>query len=643
MAEYEAIGKAFVDHYYHLFDTERPSLTTLYQPTSLLSFEGQQFEGVDLISTKISSLPFDQCRHLISTIDSQPSGITGGIIIFVSGSLQLGGEEHPLRFSQRREVELGNCGSIPSLPTAECMSTKKLYLDVSATNLHLNFINSVPSNTLSSNNAFGDFYNAKSGLSKAAQLRTFLGYSVDHIKNTKTLARNVKSRILSLKNNAAIDICIHLLDMSMDRLLASVVALGHGELGLNYFDVHTWLSGVLTNHDTCLDGLEVEARLELESRITDLMAQANAFLSMLLTLSPTYEVDKQVDLHNKLTRKFPVWLTRMDSNLLEALPKEIVPNVVVAQDGSGDYLTVVEAIDSAPKRSDNRYVIYVKQGTYVENVRIKSSKTNIMLIGDGMGFTIITGSLNHEDGVPTFDTGTLIVEGDGFIGQDLWIMNTAGPEKHQAVALRVSADKTVINRCRIDTFQDTLYTHKDRQFYRDCTIKGTIDFIFGNAAVVLQNCTIVARRPLDGQSNMITAQSKKSPLQNTGISIQMSRIRPSKYLKPVQHLVKTYLGRPWRNYSTTVIMQSNIESHIDPLGWAKWNDDTDTSLLYYGEYNNTGPGAGTENRVAWSGFHMITDPNVAMNFTVGGLIQGGSWLSSTGVNYIEGLDNGRCL
>ncbi|KAL9236636.1 hypothetical protein vseg_011280 [Gypsophila vaccaria] len=100
MADHNVIGKAFVDHYYHLFDTERPSLRTLYEPTSLLSFEGQEFRGVEEISTKISSLPFDQCRHLISTIDSQPSVVTGGIIVFVSGSLQLGGEEHPLRFSQ---------------------------------------------------------------------------------------------------------------------------------------------------------------------------------------------------------------------------------------------------------------------------------------------------------------------------------------------------------------------------------------------------------------------------------------------------------------------------------------------------------------------------------------------------------------
>ncbi|XP_031286722.1 nuclear transport factor 2B-like [Pistacia vera] len=96
----DTLGKSFVDHYHHLFDSDRPSLSSLYQPTSMLTFEGQKIFGVDDISTKLNQLPFDQCRHLINTIDSQPCTSTGGIVIFVSGSLQLAGEEHHLRFSQ---------------------------------------------------------------------------------------------------------------------------------------------------------------------------------------------------------------------------------------------------------------------------------------------------------------------------------------------------------------------------------------------------------------------------------------------------------------------------------------------------------------------------------------------------------------
>lgn len=96
----ELVGRAFVDRYYYLFDNDRASLSSLYNPTSMLSFEGQKILGVEAISSKLNQLPFEQCKHLISTIDSQPSSSTGGIVVFVSGSLHLPGEEHPLRFSQ---------------------------------------------------------------------------------------------------------------------------------------------------------------------------------------------------------------------------------------------------------------------------------------------------------------------------------------------------------------------------------------------------------------------------------------------------------------------------------------------------------------------------------------------------------------
>lgn len=96
----EMVGRAFVEHYYHLFDNDRNCLSSLYQPTSMLTFEGQKIQGVDDISSKLTQLPFDHCQHVISTIDSQPSSSAGGIVVFVSGSLRLSGEEHQLRFSQ---------------------------------------------------------------------------------------------------------------------------------------------------------------------------------------------------------------------------------------------------------------------------------------------------------------------------------------------------------------------------------------------------------------------------------------------------------------------------------------------------------------------------------------------------------------
>lgn len=97
----DLVGKAFADHYYHLFDNDRPALSSLYKPSSMLTFEDHKIQGVEEITAKLTSLPFDQCQHVNSTIDSQPS-FSGGIVVFISGSLQLPGEEHHLRFSQVR-------------------------------------------------------------------------------------------------------------------------------------------------------------------------------------------------------------------------------------------------------------------------------------------------------------------------------------------------------------------------------------------------------------------------------------------------------------------------------------------------------------------------------------------------------------
>ncbi|KAE9448967.1 hypothetical protein C3L33_19114, partial [Rhododendron williamsianum] len=95
-----AVAKAFVEHYYSTFDTNRQGLGNLYQDGSMLSFEGQQFQGAQNIAAKLASLPFQQCQHSITTVDCQPSGPAGGMLVFVSGNLQLAGEQHALKFSQ---------------------------------------------------------------------------------------------------------------------------------------------------------------------------------------------------------------------------------------------------------------------------------------------------------------------------------------------------------------------------------------------------------------------------------------------------------------------------------------------------------------------------------------------------------------
>lgn len=152
--------------------------------------------------------------------------------------------------------------------------------------------------------------------------------------------------------------------------------------------------------------------------------------------------------------------------------------------------------------------------------------------------------------------------GQGFIARDMGFRNTAGPKKHQAVALMSTADHSVFYRCKMDAFQDTLYPHSNRQFYRECDIYGTVDFIFGNSAVVIQNCNILPKKPMQGQQNTITAQGKIDPNQNTGISIQNCNIAPAANLSGVNN----FLGRPWKNYSTTVYFHNKMDSFIDPKG-----------------------------------------------------------------------------
>ena len=180
--------------------------------------------------------------------------------------------------------------------------------------------------------------------------------------------------------------------------------------------------------------------------------------------------------------------------------------------------------------------------------------------------------------------------------------------------------------------------HAQRQFYRGCYIYGTVDFIFGNAAVVFQNCMIYVRRPLIGQANMITAQGRDDPFQNTGISIHNSQIRAAPDFKPVAGFYTTFLGRPWQQYSRVVVMKSYLDSLVSPLGWSAWgNSSFALNTVYYGEYRNIGPGSSTTNRVKWAGFHAITSPSEASKFTVNSLLAGRTWLPATGVPFTSGL------
>jgi pectinesterase len=248
-------------------------------------------------------------------------------------------------------------------------------------------------------------------------LQVFLERSTSAIQKAMDTANNVNQRINNNpREQAALLDCMELMDLSKDRVFDSIVALKNMTTR-SFEDAHAWLSSVLTNHVTCLDGLEGSdsAWTSMEPGLKDLLSRAKTSLAMLVAISP---MKTKVMIDEPLYGEFPSWVTGSDRRLLQALPKEIKANVVVAKDGSGKYKTVKEAVASAPNNGKTRYVIYVKKGTYKENVEVGKSKKNVMIVGDGMDSTIITGSLNVVDGSTTFNSAT-VGKDPSFICQDL--------------------------------------------------------------------------------------------------------------------------------------------------------------------------------------------------------------------------------
>ncbi|XP_034583687.1 pectinesterase-like [Setaria viridis] len=329
----------------------------------------------------------------------------------------------------------------------------------------------------------------------------------------------------------------------------------------------------------------------------------------------------------------------------EAAVANQTADVVVAARGwqrqPHQYTTVAAAIAAAPANSDKRHVIHIKRGVYKEFVVVGQEKRNVVLVGDGMDATVISGSRCCADGYDTPGTAVLSVQGNGFIARDLCIENTAGPRKEngQAVALLSQSDQSVLYRCALRGYQDTLWcaSPSSKQLYRECTISGTVDFVFGDAAAVFQSCDIRARLPMQGQENTITAQGRDRADSDGGFCFQSCTVAADEDLAARGAVVQTYLGRPWKPFSRVVFMQCTVSDVVDPRGWLPWERQVPPDTLYYGEYGNEGPGAAVGGRVNWRGVHSNLDASEACSFTVERFIKGNDWLPSTGVEYKPGL------
>nr|XP_043622572.1 pectinesterase-like [Erigeron canadensis] len=407
-------------------------------------------------------------------------------------------------------------------------------------------------------------------------------------------------------------------------------------------DLRSWLSAVMAYQQTCIDAITEDAtRASIEQALKttkELTSNSLAIVSSLHKESPSPSsapapatAPSRRLLSGNIDHDLPIWMTHDTRRLLKADAPSQKPNVTVAKDGSGDFPTISKALEKLPENYKGRYVIHIKGGIYEENVIITKKMVNITMYGDGSQKTIITGNKNFVDGVPTFLTATFAAIGEGFIARSIGFRNTAGPEKHQAVALRVQSDRSVFLNCRMEGYQDTLYVQTHRQFYRGCYIMGTIDFIFGDAAAVLQTCDIVIRKPMENQKNTVTAQGRIDKHETTGIVLQKCKISADSSLAPEKSKISSYLGRPWKEYSRTIVMESEISDVIQPEGWLPWDKDFALQTLYYAEYNNIGAGSRVKGRVKWPGYQANFKKEEAVRYTVSQFIQGESWLKGSDV------------
>ncbi|KAJ4708726.1 Pectinesterase [Melia azedarach] len=504
----------------------------------------------------------------------------------------------------------------------------------------------------SSSVASSDYLQSECLYVPASSFMSSLKTTMDAIRQVTPVISQFARLLGDFRLSNAVSDCLDLLDISADELDWSLSASQnpngkHNSSGDLSSDLRTWLSAALINQETCIDGFEGTNSI-VKTVVSGSLDQISSLVQELLTMvhpSPGQKPNgggskgggNGGKSGHKLTNngKFPYWFKREDRKLL--LLNGVAADVVVAADGTGNFTKVMDAVLAAPDYSMKRYVIYIKRGVYRENVEIKKKKWNLMMVGDGIDATIISGNRSFIDGWTTFRSATFAVSGRGFIARDITFENTAGPAKHQAVALRSDSDLSVYFRCSIKGYQDSLYTHTMRQFYRECKISGTVDFIFGDATVVFQNCQILAKKGLPDQKNTITAHGRKDPNEPTGFSIQFCNISADTDLLPFVNSTATYLGRPWKLYSRTIFMQSYMSNAIRSEGWLEWNNDFALDTLYYGEYMNYGPGSGLGSRVKWPGYHILNNTTQANNFTVAQFLEGNLWLPPTGVKYTAGL------
>jgi len=262
-------------------------------------------------------------------------------------------------------------------------------------------------------------------------------------------------------------------------------------------------------------------------------------------------------------------------------------SITVAADGSGDVKTIKAAIEKVPEGNKSRCTIKIKPGTYDEQIRVPVNKPYVSFIGEDAEKTILTFKISNKEAGSTSAAYATYIGGHDFYAENVTFENSFG-QGSQAVAVLVEADRAVFKKVRFLGWQDTLYAKNGRQYYRDSYIEGHVDYIFGQAAAVFENCRIHSKA--DGY---IAAPMRFAATEPSGFIFLNSTLTSENTSKGV------YLGRPWRDYGRTVFINTKMDAQIRPEGWHHWVPEREKTA-YFAEYGSTGKGASPETRVAWA-------------------------------------------
>lgn len=279
--------------------------------------------------------------------------------------------------------------------------------------------------------------------------------------------------------------------------------------------------------------------------------------------------------------------------LFSSAPLMAQTNITVAADGSGRFKSVQAAIMSVPSGSaSNPVIIHIKPGIYKELIYVQREKGFFRLVGENATNTILTfdlyAGITNAEGKPigTFKTPSTIIDADEFAAENITFENSAGPVG-QALAIRVDGDHTRFRNCRFLGWQDTILLNRGRQYFENCYIEGHVDFIFGAAQAWFEKCRIHCLG--DG---FITAASTPED-QPFGFVFSHCQFTG-------EPDVRTFLGRPWRIYASTIYLNCDMSSVVRPEGWNDWKKPETHQTARYAEFNSTGDGGAATNRVSWA-------------------------------------------